>query len=183
VIALIAILFGVPPLPPSVHPWPIGTGPGFRLAPAPAAVLAGEPVGRFRCTPGGGRFGVHVELFVHRRVLIVPAGIGVAWPWREHLGRLTPGGCTYPGRTLEPTGVVEVRAGARLTLGDFFRLWGHRLGPHRLAGFRGPVLAFVNGMRRRGDPASIRLVRHAQIVLELGGYVPPHPAYRFAGGL
>jgi hypothetical protein len=146
-------------------------------------VLAGEPVGRFRCTPGGGRFGVHVELFVHRRVLIVPAGIGVAWPWREHLGRLTPGGCTYQGRTLEPTGVVEVRAGARLTLGDFFRLWGHRLGPHRLAGFRGPVLAFVNGMRRRGDPASIRLVRHAQIVLELGGYVPPHPAYRFAGGL
>jgi len=126
---------------------------------------------------------VHVELFVHRQVLIMPAGIGVARPWREHLGRLTPRGCTYPARTLEPTGVVEIRSGSRLTLGDVFRLWGQRLGPHRIASFHGPVLAFVNGGRRRGDPRSIRLVRHAQIVLELGGYVPPHPAYRFAGGL
>jgi hypothetical protein len=43
------------------------------------------------------------------------------------------------------------------------------------------VLAFVDGKRRRGDPASIPLARHAQIVL--GGYVAPHPAHRFAGGL
>ncbi len=183
VFLLAALLIGVPPLPPSVHPWPIGTGPGFKLPPAPPAVLAGEPVGRFRCARSGQRFGVHVELFVHRLVLIVPAGIGVARPRREHLSRLTPGGCTYPARTLEPTGVVEVRAGAGLTLGDLFRLWGQRLGPRRIAGFRGTVLAFVGGKRRRGDPASIRLSRHAQIVLELGGYVPPHPAYRFAGGL
>ena len=126
---------------------------------------------------------MHIDLFVHHNVLIVPAGIGVARPWREHLARLTPRGCTYPARTLEPTGVVEVRSGAPPTLGDVFRLWGQRLGPHRIAGFRGPVLAFVNGVRRRGDPGSIRLVRHAQIVLELGGYVPPHPAYRFARGL
>ena len=180
---LLAILIGVPPLPPNVHPWPIGTGPGFRLPAAPAAVVAGEPVGRLRCARGGGRFGVHLELFVHRKVLIVPAGIGVARPWREHLARLKPAGCTYPARTLEPTGVVEVRTGARLTLGDLFRLWGQRLGQDRIAGFRGPVLAFVGGRRRRGDPASIRLTRHAQIVLELGGYVAPHPAYRFAGGL
>jgi hypothetical protein len=183
VIALLALLLGVPIWPPSVHPWPIGNGPGFRLPAAPASVLAGEPVGRFRCLRGGTRFGVHVELFVHRRVLIVPAGIGVARPWREHLARLTPGGCSYPARTLEPTGVVEVRSGARLTLGDLFRLWGRRLGPRRIAGFHGPVLAFVDGRRRRGDPASIRLTRHAQIVLELGGYVAPHPRYLFTGGL
>lgn len=180
---LLAILLGVPPLPPSVHPWPIGTGPGFRLPAAPASVVAGAPAGRFQCTRGGRRFGVHLELFVHRKVLIVPAGIGVARPWREHRARLTPRGCTYPARTLEPTGVVEVRAGARLALGDLFRLWGQRLGSARIAGFRGPVLAFVGGKPRRGNPASIPLTRHAQIVLELGGYVAPHPAYRFAGGL
>jgi hypothetical protein len=183
VAVLLAILLGTPPLPPSVRPWPIGAGPGFRLPAATATVLAGAPVGPFRCARGGRRFGVHIELFVRRRVLIVPAGIGVARPWREHLGRRTPTGCTYPARTLEPTGVVEVRRGSRLTLGDLFRIWGQSLGRQHIAGFRGTVLAFVGGKRRRGDPGSIPLTRHAQIVLELGGYVVPHPAYRFAGGL
>jgi hypothetical protein len=183
VTVLLAILLGVPPLPPSVHPWPIGVGPGFRPPAASATVLAGKPVGPFRCERGGRRFGAHIELFVRRRVLIVPAGIGVARPWREHLARLTPGGCSYPARTLEPTGVVEILRGSRLTLGDLFRIWGKRLGPQRIAGFRGPVLAFVGGKRRHGDPASIPLTRHAQIVLELGGYVAPHPTYRFARGL
>ena len=76
---LVAFALGSPPLPPDVKPWPIGVGPGFRPAAAPAGVLRGEPVGRFRCArEGGRRFGVHLELFVRRRVLLVPAGVGVA---------------------------------------------------------------------------------------------------------
>jgi hypothetical protein len=174
---LVALALTVPPkLPPSVHPWPIGAGPGFRLAAAPA----GGPIAPFRCARGA-RYGVHVELFVRRQVLIVPAGIGVARPWREHGGRLTPGGCSYAARTLEPTGVFEVRPG--LTLGHAFRIWGQPLSSSRIASFRGPVLAFVGGRRWRGDPRAIPLKRHAQIVLELGGYVAPHPRYLFAPGL
>jgi hypothetical protein len=165
-------------LPPSVHPWPIGAGPGFRVAAAPARVLAGRPVGRFSCSVGGSRWGVHLELFVRREVLIVPGGIGVARPWRDHLGRLTPGGCTYAARTLEPTGVFEVRPG--LTLGDAFRVWGQPLSARRIASFRGPVVGFVGGRRWGGSVTSIPLRRHAQIVLELGGYVAPHPRYLFA---
>ena len=182
---LLALALSAPSgLPPSVHPWPIGVGAGFRIAAAPPAVLAGRPVGRFRCGRSDGpRVGVHIELFVRRQVLIVPAGVGVARPWRGHLAQLTPGGCTYPARTLEPTGVIEVSPGAGLTLGDVFRLWGQPLGPRRLAGFRGRVLAFVDGRRRYGDPGGIPLTRHAQIVLEVGGYVPPHPRYLFARGL
>jgi hypothetical protein len=171
-------------LPPSVHPWPIGVEPGFRIPAAPSAVLAGRAVAGFRCVRSNGpRVGVHIELFVRRQVLIVPAGIGVARPWRGDPARLTPGGCSYPARTLEPTGVIEVSSGARLTLGDVFRLWGQQLGPRRLAGFRGRVLAFVGGRRRHGDPRTIPLTRHAQIVLEVGGYVPPHPRYLFVRGL
>jgi hypothetical protein len=45
------------------------------------------------------------------------------------------------------------------------------------------VLAFVGGKRRRGDPRTIRLTRHAQVVLELGGYAAPHPRYLFAPAL
>lgn len=172
----VALALGGSPLPPDVKPWPIGVGRGYRLAAAPPAVLAGAPIGRFRCTSGRERrFGVHLELFVRRRVVIVPSGIGV--------GR--SGRCSYALRTREPTGVVEVRPGARATLGDLFRLWGQRLGPAQLAGFRtrSPLLAFVGGRRWRGDPRSIPLSRHAQVVLELGGYVAPHPRYLFAGGL
>ncbi len=40
----------------------------------------------------------------------------------------------------------------------------------------------VNGGRWPGRPAAVPLTRHAEIVLEAGPYVPPHPAYAFPGG-
>jgi hypothetical protein len=183
VIALLALVLGAP-LPPSVKPWPIGAGPGFRLPAAPAAIRSGRPVGRFRCAPERGRrAGVHVELFIRRQVLIVPAGVGVARPSRTSFSRVRPGGCTYALRTLDPTGTIELAG--RATLGDFFRVWGQPLGLRRIAGFRsrGRLLAFVDGRRVRGDPRRIALTRHANVVLELGGYVPPHPRYLFGPGL
>ena len=180
--ALLGLVLGLS-LPPSVKPWPIGAEPGYRLPTAPAAVLAGRRAGRFRCGSGARRFGVHVELFARRRVVIVPAGIGVARPWRTSFSRVRPEWCTYPLRTLDPTGVIEVRAGVRATLGDFFAIWGQPLGPRRLAGFRAPVVAFVGGRLWPGDPRRIPLTPHAQIVLAAGGYVPPHPRYLFPPGL
>jgi hypothetical protein len=170
--ALIAIALAAATLPPSVHPWPIGTGPGFRLGAGPPPAV---------CSTSPARYGVHVELFIRRRVLIVPAGIGVARPWRTSFGRIHPRGCTNDLRTLDPTGVIEV--GRRATLGDFFAVWGQSLGPDRIAGFRGRVLAFVDGKLRRGDPRRIPLARHTNIVLALGGFVPPHPRYLFPPGL
>jgi hypothetical protein len=169
--------------PPSLQPHPIGVGRAYRPRPAPAAVRAGQPVGALRCTTDGDRFGVHVEVFAKRRVVIVPAGIGVARPYRTSLGTVAAGGCSYAMRTLTPTGVVEVLAGSKLTLAHLFRVWGQPLGPQRLVGFRGAVLAFVGGRRWPGDPRSIPLRRHAQIVLEVGGYVAPHPRFLFPGGL
>ncbi len=87
----------------------------------------------------------------------------------------------YPLRTREPTGVVEVAARRPVRLGDLFRVWGQPLSPHRLAGFRSAqrLLAFVNGRRFPGDPRSIPLRRHDEIVLEIGGYVAPHSSYLF----
>jgi hypothetical protein len=171
--------------PPGIVPTPIGAGPRYKLPATRRAVREGRPIGTLRCAAAGARFGVHVELFAYGRVVIVPAGIGVADPAERRLGIVVPQGCTYPARTLAPTGVVEVARGWRLTLHDLFRLWGQRLGPSQLAGFRStsPLLAFVNGRRWPGDPRAIPLTRHAQIVLELGGYIPPHPSFLFPGDL
>ena len=69
-----------------------------------------------------------------------------------------------------------------LTLGDLFRVWGRRLSPSALLSFPDRVSVFVAGRRRLGDPRVVRLTRHAQIVLEVGGYVAPHPSYLFPKG-
>ena len=148
-----------------VHPWPIGTGPRYQ----PAALRRdGRPVGELRCASGR-TVAVHLELFAHRRVVIVPRGIGVAR------------GCTYPVATTAPTGVLHVRG--RRTLGDLFRIWGRRLGPRRLLSVPGRVSVYVGGLPFRGDPRDVPLRRHAQIVVETGGHVAPHPAYLFPKGV
>jgi hypothetical protein len=152
---------------PSIVPLPIGRGPRYR----PTAVAgAGAPVGTLACGPEGPTFRVHIELFAHRRVVIVPAGIGVA-----------RSGCVYPARTHAPTGVIEVARGSKLRLGDLFRIWGRRLGPRSLLSFdsAAPVRAYVGGKRFAGPPAEVLLTPGAQIVVELGAYVPPHRTYLF----
>jgi hypothetical protein len=151
-------------------PTPIGATPAFHPGAASRAVAG------FRCTSAATpRTQAHLELFARRLVVIVPAGIGT--------GR----SCSYPARTREPTGVIDVSLGRRLTLGDFFAIWGQPLSRTRLVGFRAAgadrVRAFVGGREWPGDPRSIPLARHAEIVLEIGGYVPPHTRYLFPVGM
>jgi hypothetical protein len=164
-------------------PTPIGVGPGFHPGPTSRAVAAARPAGRHVCGAAvQQRVRAHLELFAQRRVVIVPAGIGVAPPLRMRNGFVVRGRCSYPVRTVEPTGVIEVDSSLRPTLGDLFAVWGRRLGPNRLLSFAGPVQAFVAGKRWHGDPRRIPLRRHAQIVLEVGGYIPPHRSYLFGVG-
>jgi hypothetical protein len=152
---------------PSVIPLPIGSAPRYT----PRAIAReGRPVGTLTCGEPGKTFRVHVELFAHRKVILVPPGIGIA-----------RSGCVYPARTLTPTGVFEIEEGAKLRLGDLFRIWGRHLGERSLLSFRSrsPVRGYVAGKPFRGKPADIPLTPGAQIVVELGAYVPPHPTYLF----
>ena len=168
-------------------PTPIGVGPRFHPPAAPAAVLRGRPLGILRCGPTSARFGVHVELFARGRVVIVPAGIGVARPFDRDGAFVRPRGCTYPLRTLDPTGVVEVAMSGRHTLGDLFHIWGQPLSPTRLAGFRTaathPVRAYLAGRRWHGALRALPLRRHAAIAVELGRYIRPHRLFLFRPGL
>jgi hypothetical protein len=180
-VRLLALLLAA--LPPSVQAWPIGVGPRYRPPAAPHTVRAGMPIGRHVCGRGPTRFRVHLELFANRRVIVVPAGIGVATPYRRAGAGMRPGGCIYSLHTTAPTGVVSVSARVA-TLQDLFDIWGQQLGRRQLLSFHSKtrVRAFVAGVERHGDPRTIRLTPHAQIVLEVGGFVPPHPSYLFPKG-
>jgi hypothetical protein len=169
-VALLAV--GASAFAPPLVPVPIGRGPAFQ--PAPGARGACRAWSRPRVT-------AHIELFAHGFVVIVPAGIGVRAPRRDG-AFVVAGRCHGPVWTLEPTGLVHA-VDERRTLGDLFAVWGRRLGPRRLLGFGGgAVRAFVGGVRWRGDPWRIPLRHHAQIVVELGAYVPPHVRYLFPPG-
>jgi len=151
-------------------PTPIGRGREFVPEPATAGPCAAGPV--------QGRFRAHLELFGRRHAAVIPAGIGLGGPLEREHHRIVAAGCRAPARTLDPAGVIDFDR-RDLTLGDFFAIWNEPLGPHRMAGFRGPVSAFVAGHRVPGDPADIPLRDGAQIVLQVGGYVPPHRSFLF----
>jgi hypothetical protein len=167
-----------------VIPVPIGGGSAYRPPALTPAVAAGRPVGELTCGSAGRRFAVHVELFAGGQAIVLPAGIGVARPFAKRLGSVVPGGCSYPLRTLTATGVVGVRRGATLRLRDLFRVWGQQLRRTQLASFSSgsPVRAYVGGKRMRSDAAAIVLRPGAEIVLELGAYVPPHRFFLFPKG-
>lgn len=155
---------------------PIGHGARFH-PPARGPVIG-------PCRPVlGARSAAHVELFAADRVMLVAAGIGTRPPRRRNEGRISSASCYGAVVTLDPTGVVLTRRGSRATVADLFRSWGEPLTRARLASFRGRrVEVFVDGRRRPGPPGTVPLSRHAEIVLEIGPHVPPHPAYNFPPG-
>jgi len=156
-------------------------GHGARFHPPATGPVAGSCKAKL-----GTRLGTHVEVFAENRVVLIAAGIGTRPPVRYSAGRIASAHCYGDLVTLEPTGVVLARPGARLTVADLFRSWGQPLSEHRLASFRaGPgqsVRVFVNGRPRSGAPGAVPLSPHAEIVLEVGPRVPPHAAYAFPPG-
>jgi hypothetical protein len=127
----------------------------------------------------GPRVATHVELFAENRVVVIPAGVGTQGPRRLFAGRVVGARCFGRLVTLEPTGVVLVRPGREVRLAELFRSWGLGLTSRELAGFRGRVRVYVDGRERAADPRSVTLTRHAEIVLEVGPYVPPHRQFLF----
>lgn len=169
-----------PPLARATRPFSVGKGTGYRPPPGAHATHA------TRCVPATAtRYGIHLELFADRHVVVVPAGIGIAPPLRRQGAYVLGGRCSLALRTVEPTGVVQVARADATTphLEELFAVWGQPLSRDRLAAFRGRIAAFLGGVRWRGDPGAIPLQRHAQIVLEVGGYIVPHARYGFAQGL
>lgn len=163
---------------------PIGRGPRFELPPGRRADR-GQPIRGLRCGRADGAWAeAHVEVFALGRVVVLPPGIGVAAPRRQVGAVVRSGRCAYPVRTVDPTGIVRFRPGRGLDLGDVLAVWGRPLSRRRLLGFRSRdgVRVYVGGRRVATAPGAVPLRPRAEIVVEIGAYVPPHRSYLFVAG-
>jgi len=148
---------------------------GRALAPA-AAPLPGQTVDGIQCQSSEqALFHIHARLtvYVGGRSRSVPYGIGIGDPQTTPTpaGRfVTAGSCFAWLHTHVADGIIHIESPVRRTylLGDFFDIWKQPLSATRAGPARGPVVAFVNGKRWRGNPRNIPLKAHAQIQLDVG---------------
>jgi hypothetical protein len=138
---------------------------GFACsAAAPAGVPpAGQPVDGIRCDQ------MESSVFhIHQHLALYDGGKPVAVP--SDVGRPLVGGCLYWLHTHSPDGIIHVESPVfrSFTLGQFFDIWGEPLGPSVAGPVRakGKLTVFVNGHRYDGNPRSIELAQHTEIVIE-----------------
>jgi hypothetical protein len=140
--------------------------PGLLTGPAPWGPNTAEL--RPRLQDLGLNFGrglvpesrVHLDIYVHRRRLKVPAGIGI------RRGRTVPMAPVFT----KGQGVFSLTE--PLTLGDLFGVWGVRFTPNCVGGYcdqDGQTLkTFVNGARVPGDPRKLPLADRQEILVAYG---------------
>jgi hypothetical protein len=179
--------------------------PGPNASQKPIVLAAGASLGskyfkgKFPDSPQGGRGQVvdgigcgtqeyatlhvhtHLSLFYNGKQIQVPAYIGFA--------PNPAGSCLYWIHTHDASGIIHVEApdiappqGGPFVLGMLFDIWGQPLQPDDVAGLKGTVSTYVNGMKYDGNLTTIPLRSHQQIVLEVGTPIVPPPNYTFPAG-
>jgi hypothetical protein len=95
------------------------------------------------------------------------------------------GTCFYWLHTHAADGIIHIESpiARTFTLGDFFDVWGQKLGPERVGPSPGPVTALIDGHVYRGNPRDIPLTAHAQIQLEVGRPLVAPVSITFPSGL
>jgi hypothetical protein len=158
----------------------IGT-PHFKPGNSPSGGR-GDPVDGIQCLgmEGNGlHIHVHLAIFDDGKQIQIPKFLGMV--------PTVSGGCLYWIHTHDASGIIHLESpevlapqgNGEYTLGMLFDIWGEPLGTDGVAGFNGPVTAYVNGSPYTGDLRSIPLVSHQQIVLEVGTPVVAPPNYKF----
>jgi hypothetical protein len=105
----------------------------------------------------------HLDLYVDGRKVPVPAGVGI-----------DPAVGYAPLHTHDTSGIVHVESPTvrTYTLGEFFGVWGVRftrgcLGGYCAGGGR-QLRVYVNGQAYRGDPTTLALALHQELVVAYG---------------
>lgn len=130
----------------------------------------GRTVGGISCDAAEGQ-----RIHIHQHLLILDHGKTVDIP--PNVGQPAGKRCIYWLHTHTPDGFIHVEAPLErsFTLGDFFTVWGQ---PLNKAGVAGAQLAkgesmkvWLNGEAFKGEPGTIPLTAHADIVIQVG---PPY---------
>ena len=142
----------------------------------------GQAIGAIPCESGE-----QLAAHTHAHLLILRDGFSQTVP--QYVG--IPGApllskCIYWMHTHDRTGLIHVEAPRpqTFTLGQFFDIWGQPLTATQVAlnpVGTGGLKAFVDGKAFAGDPRSIELKAHTQVVLEIGKQVTP-PNFDFPAG-
>jgi hypothetical protein len=152
--------------------------------PAPGQVTTGVRAAGLSLQPVPGlvvRYAVHLDVIVDGRRVTVPAGIGI--DYRAHLIA-----DLYSDDT---SGIIHVASDSQqdsYTLGQFFAEWQVALAVDHLGGLRvaqhDPVNVYLDGSRVAGDPGSLVLAPHQEIVVAYqAGSVSIPDSYAFPGGI
>jgi hypothetical protein len=168
-----------------------GALPGLQTGPAPWGANTADLAARLRAIglpPLSATEGTavhihqHLDLYVDGRKVPVPALIGI-----------DPAVGFAPLHVHDTSGVIHVESPTvrSYTLGEFFAVWGVRFTPSCLGGYCAGgdrrLRVYVDGTLHRGDPTTIILEPHQEIVVAFGTAAQlPSPipsSYRFPPGL
>jgi hypothetical protein len=154
---------------PATSPGPLA---GLQTGPAPWGANTADLAERLRAvgipalSPMEGtavHIHQHLDLYVDGRKVLVPAGIGI-----------DPAVGYAPLHTHDPSGVIHVESPTvrTYTLGEFFAVWGVRITPSCLGGYCAGggrrLRLFVDGRADRGDPTTLALAPHQELVVAFG---------------
>jgi hypothetical protein len=157
ILAAVAGAASLPGLQTGPAPWPAERfllGQRLALLGLPALSQEGQALHTHQ----------HLDVYVHGKHVVVPAGIG----FDAQLRFLSP------LHTHDPSGVIHVESPTirPFTLGQFFGVWGVRFTKSCVGGYctRGPnvLRVYVNAKPWRADPTTIRLWEHQEIVVAYG---------------
>jgi hypothetical protein len=144
----------------------------------------GETIENVPCGPADHTFHIHthVSVALNGGLLTIPARIGI-------IGSTpTFGGCAYEIHTHDGSGRLHIEGSGPVnyTLGNFFKIWGQPLTASNIAGITAmPIVIYVTdkGVTTvfTGDPATIPLVSHREITIQIGTPINAIPNYTWTG--
>ena len=152
------------------------------VARAQSLSATGQPVAGISCdAQEGQRIHIHQHLviFDHGKEVDIPANVGQPAGQR----------CIYWVHTHTPNGIIHIEApkDRSFTLGDFFKVWGQPLNTTEAAGAKAgkgqKLKVWVNDKPFTGDPNTIKLDAHADIVIQAGPPFLKPPKFTAWNGL
>jgi len=127
----------------------------------------GDPIAGISCDAQEGQ-----RIHIHQHLVLLDRGKEVPIP--ANVGQPAGKRCIYWVHTHTPDGVIHIEApkDRSFTLGDFFSVWGQPLSQTTAATMQAPkgskLKVWVDGQPFTGDPRTIALKPHTDIVIQAG---------------